>query len=351
MLFGRINVTTPIRTTLAAALALALGASGAFAQDVTLRVHHFLSPNGSVPKFFIVPWAEKVMEDSDGRIKVEVFPSMQLGGTPPSLYDQARDGVVDVIWTVPSYQPGRFPEAEVFELPFMTSRSGEKSSRAAWDFTQEFLTERMGDVHLVAVHVHGPGVIHTKDGPITSLDDFDGLTLRGPSRQAVRLLEQLGATTVGMPVPQFPEALSRGVVQGGVIPWEVVPALRVEELAENHTEIGGDFAMYNTFFVFAMNRASYERMPEDLRAVIDANSGREASAWAGRAMDTGDGIAREAIEARGNTIVTMPDDVLEAVQAVGEAVTETWIAEVTAAGLPGAEMVARARELVAQYND
>lgn len=348
-------MTTPIRTVLAAA-ALALGASAlgstaALAQEVTLRVHHFLSPNGSVPRFFIVPWAEKVMEESEGRIKVEVFPSMQLGGTPPSLYDQVRDGVVDIIWTVPSYQPGRFPESEVFELPFMTSRSGEKSSRAAWDFTQEFLLERMGDVHLIAVHVHGPGVIHTKDGPITSLDDFNGLTLRGPSRQAVRLLEQLGATTVGMPVPQFPEALSRGVVQGGVIPWEVVPALRVEELAENHTEIGGDFAMYNTFFIFAMNPASYARMPEDLRAIIDANSGREASAWAGRAMDTGDGIAREAIAARGNTIVTMPDDVLARVREVGEAVTETWIAEVTAAGLPGAEMVARARELVAQYND
>lgn len=344
-------MNTFTRSTLAAALALALGSGAAFAQEVTLRIHHFLSPAGSVPKFFIVPWAEKIMEDSNGRIKAEVFPAMQLGGTPPSLYDQARDGVVDIIWTVPSYQPGRFPESEVFELPFMTSLSGEKSSRAAWDFTEEFLMERMGDVHLIAVHVHGPGVIHKKGDPISSVADFQGLKLRGPSRQAVKLLEALGATTVGMPVPQFPEALSRGVVDGGVIPWEVVPALRVEELADSHTEIGGDFAMYNTFFVFAMNKASYERMPADLRAIIDANSGREASAWAGGAMDRGDVIAREAIAARGNVIAELSEDVVAEIRAAGDRVIEEWIAEVTAAGLPGAEMVARARELVAKYNE
>ena len=104
----------------AASVALALiGASSVAAQEVTLRCQHFLSPKGSVPAFFITPWAEKVEADSNGRIKVEIYPAMQLGGKPPALYDQIRDGVIDCGWALPAYTPGRFPSTEAFELPFM----------------------------------------------------------------------------------------------------------------------------------------------------------------------------------------------------------------------------------------
>jgi TRAP-type C4-dicarboxylate transport system substrate-binding protein len=164
------------------------------------------------------------------------------------------------------------------------------------------------------------------------------------------LLEELGATPVGMPVPAFPEALSRGTVDGGVIPWEVVPALRVEELAENHTQIGGDRALYNTFFIWAMNPDTYNSMPEDLRAVIDANSGVEISGWAGRAMDEGDDLAFEAISARGNTIVTLSDEVVAELRSVGEDVTQRWIEEMNGLGLDGQQLVDDARMLVEQYS-
>lgn len=334
---------------LAASVALALASGAASAQEVTLRLHHFLSPAGSVPKFFIVPWAEKVTAESGGRMKVEVYPAMQLGGAPPALYDQVRDGVVDIVWTIPSYTPGRFPETEVFELPFMTATSGEASSRAAWDFTQKYAVERMGDVHLLAVHVHGPGVVHKKGAPITSASDFNGLKLRGPSRQASKLLESLGATPVSMPVPAFPESLSKGVVDGGVIPWEVVPALKVEELADSHTQFSGDRALYNTYFILAMNKARYDSLPADLKAIIDANSGIETSAAAGAAMDRGDIIAYEAIKARGNNIATMDEAAMAELKAAGEKVTAEWIAELSGKGLAAQEMVDTARALVAQY--
>jgi len=334
------------------AASLGLGAGAASAQaEVTLRCQHFLSPMGSVPRFFIEPWAEKVEADSDGRIDVEIYPAMQLGGAPPALYDQIRDGFIDCGWTIPAYTPGRFPEAEAMELPFMTSMSGEASSRAAWDYTQTHMLERFSDIHLLAVHVHGPGVIHTTNAPIESIADFDGLQLRGPSRMANALLEELGATPVGVPVAAFPEALSRGTVDGGVIPWEVVPALRVEELAENHTQIGGDRALYNTFFIWAMNPDTYEGLPDDLKAVIDANSGIETSAWAGRAMDEGDDLAETAIRERGNTIVTLDDDTVAELRVVGEDVTQRWIEEMTGLGLDGQQLVDDARALVAQYSD
>lgn len=327
------------------ALALTL-AGGASAQEATLRVQHFLSPEASVPKFFITPWAEKVMADSDGRIDVQVFPAMQLGGSPAALYDQVRDGVIDGGWALPAYTPGRFPESEVFELPFMTTMNAEESSRAAWTFTENHLMDDFSDIYVCAVHVHGPGVIHTKGEPLEAVADFEGLKLRGPSRQANALLDTLGAQPVGMPVPAFPEALSRGVVDGGVIPWEVVPSLKVEELTDSHTQIGGDRALYNTFFVWGLNRAKIEGLSEENRAVIDANCGADASADAGGAMDRGDTIAEEAIAERGNAIVTLSDDVVSELREIGDAQIEAWIEEASGLGLDGAALVDEARTLI-----
>lgn len=331
-------------------MALGLTSGAALSQEVTLRFQHFISPKGSVPNHFMVPWAEKIEKESDGRIKIEIYPAMQLGGKPPALFDQIRDGVIDGGWAIPSYTPGRFPESEAFELPFMTSMSGENSSKAAWDFTAKYMSERFSDVHLLAVHVHGPGVIHKKGDPISSVADFNGLKLRGPSRQANKLLESVGATPVGMPVPAFPEALSKGIVDGGVIPWEIVPPLKVHELADSHTQVGGDRALYNTYFIWAMNNDTYNGLPDDLKAIIDANSGLEASAWAGRAMDIGDDSGEKVVMDRGNVVVTMDDAVVGELRSIGEKLTAEWIAEVTEKGLDGAAMVADAQALVAKYS-
>jgi TRAP-type C4-dicarboxylate transport system substrate-binding protein len=211
------------------------------------------------------------------------------------------------------------------------------------------MQERMSDIHVMAMHVHGPGVIHKKGAPIMSTADFAGLKLRGPSRQANALLETLGATPVGMPVPAFPEALSKGVVDGGVIPWEIVPPLKVHELADSHSQIGGDRALYNTVFIWGMNLNTYNSLPDDLKAIIDANSGIEASAWAGRAMDEGDDLGEAAVAATDNTINTLGDDVVAELRVIGEAQTAAWIEEMNAKGLDGAGMVADAQALVAQY--
>ncbi len=336
-----------LKSTLAGMLALGLTAGAALSQEVTLRFQHFISPKGSVPAYFMQPWADKIFEESGGRLKIEIYPAMQLGGKPPALYDQIRDGVIDGGWAIPAYTPGRFPEVEAFELPFMTSMSAEASSRAAWEYTQKWAAERFADVRLLAVHVHGPGVVHVQGDPVVTVADFNGLKLRGPSRQANKLLEAVGATPVGMPVPAFPEALSKGVVDGGVIPWEIVPALKVQELANAHTQIGGDRALYNTYFIWAMNNDSYNALPDDLKAIIDANSGIDTSGWAGRGMDEGDDIGEKVVADNGNTIVTMADEEVAKLRIIGEALTAAWIEDMNGKGLDGAAMVADAQAMVA----
>ena len=324
---------------LSVALAGAMAATAASAQEVTLRVHHFLPAQAPVPAQFIEPWAQKVMEESDGRIAVEVFPAMSLGGGPPLIFVQARDGVVDIIWTLTGYTPGRFLRAEVVDLPFIGG-DAEATSRAAWRFYEMHLQDEFEGVRPIAVHVHGSGQKHIRAPAIETPEDVRGRTVRGPTRLVTRLIEALGGTAVGMPVPQVPEALSRNVIEGTVIPWEVTSSLRVAELVDTHTEFGGDRSLYTTFFIFGMNPDSYEALPEDLRAVIDANSGLETSGWVGRVMHEADAPARAIAEERGNTIITIEGDALQAWRDGAAPVRAGWIAEMNERGIDGAVLIA-----------
>ena len=337
------------------ALTVALGgavlAGAAWAQQVTLRVHHFLPAQANVPRLAIEPWAKKIEAESGGRVKVQIFPAMQMGGTPAQLFDQARDGVADVTWTVLGYTPGRFPKMEVFELPFITpnsDRAGEITSRAAWEFAQRFAADEFKDVKLIAVHTHGPGLFHTKQ-PVTGLESVRGMKIRGGTRIVNNMLTKLGATPVGMPVPQVTEALSKGVIDGTTIPWEVGPSLRVHEMVKNHTTFAGDKALYNMAFAFSMNKAKYESLPPDLKKVIDDNAGAETSAFFGKAMDQGDKSGREIATKAGNKITQLELAETQRWLRIAGSVEDDWVKEVRAKGIDGAQLAREARALLAKY--
>lgn len=313
----------PVRTAFAA-IALVLASAGlAAAQDVTLRLHQFLPATSTVPRDGIAPWAKAIEDQSGGRIKIELYPSMQLGGTPPQLFDQARDGVVDLIWTVLGYTPGRFPKSEVFETPFMVT-TAEATSRAFERYVEQYAMDEFADVKLIAVHTHGPGLFHMKD-PVTTLADLKGKKVRGGSRIINEMLQSLGAQPIGMPVPQVPESLSRGVIDGATLPWEVTTTLKTSELVHNHTEFSGTHGLYTQTFALVMNKAAYEALPDDLKAVIDANSGVEVAAAFGRAMDAGDVVGRKAAEDLGNKIVTLDPDETARWKQAAQPTIDKWI--------------------------
>jgi len=327
------------------ALTLGFAAGAASAQEVTLRLHSFLPEQANVPQHILIPWAEKVEAESDGRIEIQLFHAMALGGTPPELMDQMVDGVADIVWTLPGYTPGRFPRAEVFELPF-TMPDAEATSRAYWKLAEETMMEDdFKDFHPIALHVHGPGLIHSSD-PVESVSDLNGVKLRAPTRVTNMMFSSLGATPVGMPVPAVPEALSKGVIDATVIPWEVTGSLKVPELVTNHTEFGGDTALYTAAFIFGMNKEKYEALPDDLKAVIDNNSGLETSAWFGRQMQEDDGPSRELALDMGNNVITLTDAQTEEWKTAAQGTVDTWIKEMDDKGLDGSGLRARALELI-----
>ena len=321
----------------------------AHAADVTLKLHHFLPPVSNAHTRFLAPWAKKVEAESNGRMRVQIYPSMQLGGAPPQLYDQTRDGVVDLVWTLPGYTPGRFPRSEAFELPFVAAKRAIVNSKAVQEFAQTHLTEELREVHPIAVWAHDHGLIHSKR-LVKTLDDLGGLKLRFPTRLAGEALKALGASPIGMPVPQVPESLAQGVIDGAVIPWEVVPSIKVHELVKNHTEIPGSPTLYTATFFLVMNKPKYESLPADLRTVLDANSGMPAATMAGTAWDQAAIPAMEAAKKRGNTIYTLSEDEAARWRQKTQPVIDAWLAHTKERGIDGAKLLEEMRALVSKYD-
>jgi TRAP-type C4-dicarboxylate transport system substrate-binding protein len=338
-----------MKTTFKSLLALGVltAATATMAQTVTLKVHHFLPAGSAAQTMFIKPWCDKIAAESGDKLKCQIYPSMQLGGTPAQLFDQVKDGVVDVTWVLPGYMAGRFPLSEVFELPFMM-QSPEGTSKALWDFVQQNAAAEFKDVKLLALHVHGDGVFHMTKQPIKTLADFKGLKLRAPTRQTNKLLAALGATPVAMPVPAVSEAMAKSVIDGALVPYEVVPSVKIQELAKFHSETDpSEPAIYTSTFMFAMNKAKYDSLPADLKKVIDANSGQALSGSIGKTFLAADVIGKNLTLK--NTHNVIPASELQGWKKIGEKITNEWVTDVTAKGANGKQLLDNARALISKY--
>lgn len=335
---------------LVAALALGvLTQIQAQAQEVTLTVHHFLSPKSPAHVSFIEPWAKALEEQSGGRIKVEIFPSMSMGGKPPELYRQVRDGAADVVWTLIGYTPGVFPRAEVFELPTVHQGSARATNLAIQE-NFGLIAEDFKDLKPILVHVHAGNAIHLRDSAVHSVDDVKGLKLRTPSRTGAWLIESWGAEPVGMPVPALPEALSKGTVDGALVPFEIVLPLKLQELTQYSVVGAGGSRFGTSVFLYAMNKERYESLPDDLKQVIDDNSGAALAETIGQVWDEVEAPGIAAQEKSGGTIIVLDETATAAFNEQGKMVVERWIEEAKANGIDGEALVKAARDSVASHS-
>jgi TRAP-type transport system periplasmic protein len=325
-------------------------AGPALAQEVMLRVHWATPEQAPIARFGLQEWVKKVEAQSAGRIKIQAFYGMSLGGTPAQLFDQVRDGVVDISATVLGYTPGRFVRTEVFELPFMTlagEGAAQKTSKALWEYTEKNAMAELKEVRMLALFTAGPGVVHSRQA-ITKLEDMSGKKVRGGSRIVNSMLSQLGASPVGMPFTAIPEGLTKGMLDATLGPWELVPPLRLHDLVKTHTDFAGGRSLFNGVNAMFMNKASYEKLPADLKKVIDDNSGLEASALFGTAMDNGDKGGRGLTEKAGNKLIHLDAAETQRWMKATESVEKEWIADVAKKGIDGKKLVDEARALIAK---
>ncbi|MBI2355062.1 MAG: TRAP transporter substrate-binding protein [Deltaproteobacteria bacterium] len=334
-----------------AASVFGAGVAVAAPDVVILKVAHFMPGSSNTHQKLVTPWCDKINKESGGRLKCQIYPSMQLGGTPAQLFDQARDGVADVVWTAPSYQAGRFTKTEVFELPFMVKKA-ETGSQALWDYIQKNALDEFKGTKLLFTHMHDGAPLHFGKKSVKNLEELKGAKVRAPGRLASKALAALGAVPVQMPAPAVPESIAKNVVDGASLPWEAMTGLKMQEICKSHTETGpGHATISNTFLVFAMNQAKYNSLSPELKKVIDNNSGREASKTAGKLWDSFQPPARKIAQDRNNAVNYLTEAEYKRWVKATESVDDEWMKEVSAKGGNGQALINDAKALLKKYND
>ena len=327
---------------------LALTCSGASAQDYVFKLHHFLGAKAPAQTQMLEPWARRVEENSGGRVKIEIYPSMTLGGRPPELINQVRDGVVDLVWTVNGYTPGLFPRTEVMELPTVFTNDPVAANLALYDMFAADLADDYKGVEVMFLHVHAGQAIHMTDRPVHAPADLAGLKLRIPTRTGAWAIEALGATPVAMPVPDLPQALSKGVVDGALIPMEIIPALKIQDQTQYQIEGYDNWRIGTTTFQVSMNKARWDGLPEDIQQAFRDASNRDWVAEVGRIWRASDDFGIKVATDAGNEHITLTQDETAAFETVLQPVVQRWVDEVSAKGIDGAGLVAEARRLIAE---
>ncbi|MFT5115362.1 MAG: TRAP-type C4-dicarboxylate transport system substrate-binding protein [Parasphingorhabdus sp.] len=320
------------------------------AAEFEFKLHHLLSPKAPAHSQMLAPWAKTVEENSGGRVKIELFPSMSLGGKPPELIQQARDGVVDIVWTVNGYTPGLFPRTEVFELPTVYVNDPVATNLAMQEMFASELEQEYKGVKVMFLHVHAGQAIHMVDKEVRKPSDLEGLKMRIPTRTGAWIIEALGAAPVAMPVPALPQALSKKVVDGAFIPWEIIPPLKIQEQTEYQIE-GANMARFGTTtFQVSMNGARWEGLPADIQKAFMDASGADWWGKVGEIWRAGDDFGIGLAVKSGNKHIVLSEEETAAFDAALAPVVDRWIAEVATKGIDGQALVDQARKLIAKHS-
>ncbi len=261
-------------TTAAGVLALAIAAFAAQAQDksVTLKFSYWIPP-----KHQLVPstqaWGESLAKASNGTLKIQIYPSNQLG-KGPDHYDMAKDGIADFVLVNPGYTPGRFPVIAAAELPFLTS--GAVNGSPGFDeWYRKYAPKEMSEVYTCITFTHEPGTFHSTKKKIEVPDDIKGLKIRTGNATSSRLIGMLGGSSVAVEITEARETLARGIADGIMMPWEGLTLFRMTDVTKFHMEN----PLYVSIFTWNLNRKAYDALSATQKKALD---GHCTNAWAKR---------------------------------------------------------------------
>ena len=318
---------------------------------VVLKFHTHVAASSMQWQTMLKPWMERIETQSNGRLRFEPYAAMGFGGKPSELYEQVSNGAVDIVWTRTGLVKDQFNRVEVFELPFMMTTPS-AVSRALWEYVETYAADEFKDVKLLGLSVQGEGVVHTRRRTIQGVDDFKGLKLQSAPRLMGRFAELLGAQVVDSSGRDTAQALREAAIDGFVGTWDSAGSFTAERFIQRHTVFGPETgALFTRTFFLAMNPTRYDSLPDDLKAIVDANSGPGLSAEFGRVEQEHASAQRNRLLAdRQPGALTVIDE--EAAQAFRKAslkVDQAWLKELNELGYDGQTLLDGARTLIHQH--
>jgi TRAP-type C4-dicarboxylate transport system substrate-binding protein len=312
---------------LSAALLAVLISRNAAAEPVTLKFSHFLGPQSFFQLDVVEPWAKELEARTNGAVKIEIHDGTSPLGKVTEQAGNVKDGKVDIALGLRGAEGDRFPGSSLIELPFVVP-SASLGSQALWRLYQDgTLADEYANYKVLALFVHNPGLIHTKDKRVLSLADLRGLKLRSPSKTVAAALDYAGAIPVVLQVNDVMPAVKENKIDGVVTNWGN-PLQGFNDYMKFHT----DTQFYTSAFFIVMNRAKYDGLPANVRAGVDALSGDAWVAQFGPLWDKWDKPVREGANAPGHEVI-VPDAAAMALWRSGlQPVTDRYIADLSMHG-------------------
>lgn len=310
-------------------------------KDVTtLRFSHLWPASAMMNIEAFEPWAKRIEEESGGRLKVEIYPSATLS-KPDSTYDAVAKGTVDLGVQVPSYVNGRFPLTQVAELPGLSSSAVQMSCMLQKLYDEDVIASEYKDTHLLFMIGSEPGTLHTINKPIRKPADMVGMRIRRPSAIAGDIIEAAGGSPVGLPATDLYTSLQRGVIDGMSFPWSPTGSFKLTEIVNTHTTM----PFYSSALLVTMNKDKYESLPDDLKKVIDNNSGKEMANITAKVFDKEAAFYSEEARARGDVMIDIPDPLNDPDWKIPlEAGTQKYLNDIEALGLDSKLVYQKAKE-------
>lgn len=310
-----------------------LGSAPAIAQAQTfeLKATHFLPPNHSFHKE-LVRWGDELSKKSNGRITIKVFPSGQMGPTPRQ-FDLVRTGVADIGVGLSGASPGRFPMTEVSNLPFVVTESS-RSSKAITELAPKYLAQEYAGVKLLQITLTPPLKFHMAKATLNTLADFKGLRIRYAGELFAESIKAFGGTPVAVSPGEVVDAMSKGTVDGAMFPHEGAQSFQLHTVAKFSYEPGINAAS----FFWVMNPATYEKLPADLRALIDQTTGPANAERIGKELDSAEVEGRNHLSSKGVQIVTFSEPMQREMLSVVKPIIDTTISKLEAKGQPARQL-------------
>ena len=333
---------------LAAAASIIWGAvaPSARAQEIELKLSHFLPPGHGMHRDWFVPWGEELAKRTNGKVKLTVFPAGSAFGNPARQLEQAVSGVVDIAHGLRGVPAGRFNRMGIIEFPFLVETAN-AASRTLWDmYPKHFAGEFPDSVKVLGLHAHNAGLIHTGAKQVRTMDDLKGLRIRSPSPQINAMLQQLGAVPVGLPPGEVYENLQRGVIDGAVFPWDPINSFRLFEVTKFHL----DARSYTASFYFIINKRKYDSLPADVKKAIDETTGSALTERFGDWWNQWDAPGLEAATKKGNVMTSLSADERARWRDTLKPTTEKLLTELEGGGVKDARAIyAEMQQRVAKY--
>lgn len=311
---------------LAGVAAAAMAANAASAQEFNLRLAHWVPPSHPIQELGIEPWIESLVEASDGRIGVTIFPAQQLGAAPDH-YDMTRDGVTDIGYVNPGYQAGRFPVYSLLEVPFHMDNAV-RGAQAFHEWYEPIAETEMADVMFCLANPHDPGTIHSKS-PILEPGDIRGLNVRPAHATMARFISRLGGGPVQVPAPEAREAIANGTADAITFPWNSIWIFGIDSQTKQHL----DMPFYASGQMLLINWDTYNSMPEDLQQVVDDHCTPEWSARFSEGWAENEASGRDkALEDPTHTVNVPTDEQVQMWRDAAAPMIDQWKADAAAAG-------------------